>query len=370
MKRDAGPVPSAPAAVTLAGVARAAGVHVSTVSLALNHSPKIAAATAARIRRLATQLGYHRDPVYFALSARRQLARGTPPLIAFVTNRDSMEDFHRVAHMPRFFAGARAEAERTGYACELFLVDDPRLNDAAFARRGVQGVILGALMPHLPPITLDWPRYALAKIDSAFVPPSAARVSYDQMQIIRLACARLHAAGYRRIGLAVGQYDEESSHHAFGVGFRLQQHQLGLPGIAPLLFAAGESFAGSSGRLRAWIADHRLDAVLSNWGSLRAMLAQAGLRVPDDIACASLCLHERDPFLAGAVMSHEIVGQKAVELVSLLIKSRQLGPQRNPPCLLVEGEWHQGASAPARNRRLRALSRAATRRHASEGRSP
>ena len=340
--------------VTLDDVARAVGVHLSTVSLALRGSPKIAAATARRIRAAAERLGYRQDPVNFALSRRRLGAQMAKPRLIFLTNRDSWEDFHRVAHMPRFLAAAQNEAERCGYVCEAKLVRDCARDPAAMAgefdRSGVQGIILAAFMPYLPSIELPWRRYGIVKIDTAFMAPEAAQVSYDQRQIVEAACQRLHALGYRRLGLAIGHADEQSSRQLFGIAYTLKQHLLGLPVIPPLHFMPHESYRQSTDRLAKWVRRHRIEAVMSNWTHLDRLLAAAGFRVPDDVACAGLCLHDPDSFLAGSVMSHETVGRRAVEMLALQIRSRRLGPQPHPPTVYIAGSWHDGASAPARAR--------------------
>ena len=55
--------------VTLAAIAAQAGVHVTTVSLALRNSPRLPIATRDRIRKLADELGYAPDPMLQALVA-------------------------------------------------------------------------------------------------------------------------------------------------------------------------------------------------------------------------------------------------------------------------------------------------------------
>lgn len=49
--------------VTMSDVASVAGVHKSTVSLALRNQPKLNAATRERIRKIAAELGYQPDPM-------------------------------------------------------------------------------------------------------------------------------------------------------------------------------------------------------------------------------------------------------------------------------------------------------------------
>ena len=74
--------------VTLADIARKAGVHVTTVSLALRNHPRLPVATRQRLCALADQMGYRPDPAMRALVSYRQKLR--PPhsqlTLAYVTN--------------------------------------------------------------------------------------------------------------------------------------------------------------------------------------------------------------------------------------------------------------------------------------------
>ena len=59
----------------MADVAREAGVHTSTVSLALRHSPRIAVGTRERVEAAAERLGYHPNPLVTALMKNRRNPR-------------------------------------------------------------------------------------------------------------------------------------------------------------------------------------------------------------------------------------------------------------------------------------------------------
>ncbi len=61
--------------VTMAHVAKRAGVHVTTVSLALRNHPSLPEHTKERIRALAAEMGYRPDPSLRALMAYRKRQR-------------------------------------------------------------------------------------------------------------------------------------------------------------------------------------------------------------------------------------------------------------------------------------------------------
>src|SRR5689334_21426219 len=91
---------------TLRDVAEAAGVHPATVSKALNNSPDVSAATVARIRKIATRLGYSPNPNARTLKTSRSNLLGVvvpdlrnplfPPIIRGVDDTVSGQGFSSV----------------------------------------------------------------------------------------------------------------------------------------------------------------------------------------------------------------------------------------------------------------------------------
>jgi LacI family transcriptional regulator len=131
---DAHPPPDEP--VTLAVLAARAGVHVSTVSRALTPEARgVGPATAERIRALAAELGYRRNPAAAALRTRRSRVFGVlvPRLTDFV--------------LARIYEGLDAAAAEHGYNTFVAnTTDDPTMRrerlEELLARR-VDGIVLG-----------------------------------------------------------------------------------------------------------------------------------------------------------------------------------------------------------------------------------
>jgi LacI family transcriptional regulator, galactose operon repressor len=122
--------------VTLAQIAKRAGVHVSTVSRALTgNATGVGSGTASRIRALAEEMGYHPDPAASALRTRRSGALGiiVPRLTDYV--------------LARVYEGADEAARDIGYTTLVANSnDDPALRmerlDKMLARR-VEGFLIG-----------------------------------------------------------------------------------------------------------------------------------------------------------------------------------------------------------------------------------
>jgi LacI family transcriptional regulator len=339
--------------VTIKQVALAAKVHYSTVSKALRGSGRIPVATRERIRQIAEKIGYQPDPVMQSLVAQRSRGRGShrEPRIVFLANRSSTDEFARGAVVRRFADGVRHQAELMGCTCELLPLDDETPGSAEIERQcdpsRTEGIILGAVDPLSRRLELDWSRYAVVRIDSGFMLPTATLVANDQMQIARVAFHNAYRLGYRRIGMAVGQLEEEGTRDLYSSGCYIAQDELRLPDIPILYFREHrDDYATTVRRMAEWIREHRLQIVFSTWGAVRDMLRAGGLEIPKDIACGCLCLNAADPALAGVIQHHFVVGQKAAEAMALLIMHRKQGLLTPSAATYVGGTWQDGASAP------------------------
>ena len=339
--------------VTIKQVAEAAQVHYSTVSKALRGRGRIPAATRDRIQQIARAIGYQQDSVMQALAAQRSRCSGLhrEPRIVFLTNRWSTDEPGSGAFVRQYAEGVRHQAELMGCACDLLPVGDEKPDPADIeclldpAR--TDGIIIGAFDPLLRQLELEWSRYAVVKIDSAFMLPKASLVANDQLQIVRTAFQHAFRLGYRRIGMAVGQAEEEATRSRYSAGYYVAREELELPEIPILYFREHrDDGAATARRMADWVGEHRLEIVLSSWGSVRELLGVCGLQVPRDVACMCLCLNAPDPALAGIIQRHFVVGQKAAEALSLLIMRHKRGLAMRSTATYVGGTWQDGASAP------------------------
>ena len=136
--------------VTLADIAKADGTHVTTVSLAIRNSPRLADNTRKRIQALAAKMGYVPDPAMQALVSYRKAIRKnvSPTVIAYLTNWTTRWGWKNTTGHPHFFEGAKAAAEEMGYKLEHFWIREKdltynRLNKILQAR-SIRGVIVAS----------------------------------------------------------------------------------------------------------------------------------------------------------------------------------------------------------------------------------
>jgi LacI family transcriptional regulator len=335
--------------VTIKDVARTAGVHFTTVSLALRHHPSIPLTTRDRIELIARNIGYAPNPVFSALTHFRVhgRVRATPPRVAYLINHP-LEQFR---HEQAFWNGAKEQAEMLGYELELISVSKGHHDSKTLARylkgQNITGIIIAGFEPGLAELKLDWNDFAVVKINSLHMEPHTTSVSNDQRQDVRIAFREMYARGYRRIGLAVGRADEESTQFRHTAGYLIERASIPPADHIPeLLFPHQSPFEEVCRLIGQWVRKHRIDAVLCNWTSIDLLLERAGVRVPRDVACACICLLDENPELAGVYPNLHMVGVKAVSLLTSQLKQGTHGVAEFASSTYVRSRWQDGASAP------------------------
>ncbi len=336
-------------------VARAAGVHQTTVSLALRNDPRLPEATRIRLNALATKLGYRPDPLLSALNNYRHGRRATfaPLTMAFLLNFRDRQELTPWRPHQLFLDGARQQAEQLGYRLEVLYVrpdhrdEGPRLQRILQAR-GIVGVIIAAFPDDSIRFRMEWSQFSLVLIESQQLGLSTHMISNDQMMITRHAVSRLHELGYRRIGLAVGKRGEVNQRNGFTSGYHAEVAlRRDLAPLPPLLLS-GATAEDIAPALSAWVDAHRPEVIASNWPIVPEALRLAARKRSRKIVVASLDLNPDSGSNAGMRQNHRVVGERAVEQLAILMKLNQRGLIEPRNRTVVDGEWIDGSDVPPR----------------------
>ena len=346
---------------TMDDVAALAGVHPTTVSMALRSHPSIPVATRERIIESARQIGYVRDPLLDAFNHHRlkKLAVKQTPSIAFVVDAGSAAYFFGSGYHPLVYEGVRAVVESQHLLLEVFPLGTKEMTAARLntilLSRGISGVLLSTFTPQTRTIDLDWDQFSAVKIESHHLLPHLDVVSNDQCQAARLCMRTLRQRGYRRIGLATATDDESRLESTFSSGVLVEQAALpARERVPPLLFERGD-IAQVAAQVTEWIRQHKVDALMTNWHELieisswdgeSTRLTSTGLRVPQDVAFASLDVPSGCPYVGGIVQNHRLVGMRAMEQLSVMVRTFRRGACENPSFTAVPGFWRDGATVP------------------------
>ena len=347
----------------MAQVAKQAGVHVTTVSLALRNHPSLPERTRERIQKLATEMGYRPDPSLRALMAyrKRQRHARTVEVLAYVTNWDSRLVWKSFPAHLAFHQGAERRATELGYQLEHFWLGEPQLSDRRLGdilhARGIAGVVLASQRFDTDErLELGWSKFASVKIDYYPHEPQLHIVTNDQRSILRLATRRVIAAGYRRVGLVLHRDWDRGVDSSMSTGFIEAQQALPPGDRLPVHYIEkvdpppDEKWGGRVPLpgLAEWLRDCRPDAVIGFGPALLPQLAALGAEVPGKLGFADLFLTNTDGAVAGVRHNCQRVGELAVELLDGQLQLHQLGLPPFPTTTLVEGTWFDGATLPAR----------------------
>ena len=265
--------------VTILDVARAAGVSKSTVSRVLDERlPRSTSAAAERVRQVAAELGYVRDPL--ASGLRRAGTNTVGVIVPRLTDTVMAILYEEIA---------AASASRDLFAVVATTEDKPdteRLAIDTLLRRRVDGLILttARLGTPIAPGERQSIPHALALRTDGVGPAS---IGDDQLGA-HLATRHLVDLGHRRIGLVGGPSYASSARNRLG-GYRQALAEAGITGDDSLV--AGNSFSMVSGEIAGrTLLDRpgRPTAIFAvNDNTAIGVMAAAhalGLRIPEDLS--------------------------------------------------------------------------------------
>lgn len=330
--------------VSLQDVAEAAGVHVSTASLALRDDRRLTAATRERVKQAADRLGYRASPLVSAwLRQVRQPESAHPGVgLAFFLGLSANRQVASEPYYRAFVDGARAEAEALGYVVsetEFGEEDEKRLREEVSRLRycGVRGVLLFDPARCLPPSIASELEAGFAVVVMLRCRGAERfhRVGPDTSANAVIALEHLRAMGCRRIGFPVPLQTNDALRKEVLAAYLLQQQQWPARDRVPLPTGPVEH---SPERFLAWMKKHRPDAVLSVNIRIREYLLEAGLKIPEDVYYAHMGT-DRRPGVAGVMNRGSDVGRAAVFHLAGLLSSNRLEVPEIPLVTLVPGVW-------------------------------
>jgi LacI family transcriptional regulator len=348
--------------VTQRDVADAAGVHNTTVSLALRNNPCIPAETRQRIQAIAERLGYRPDPALRALATYRRnvaISRRTET-VAYVTTSPTRFGWKEDPAENQLYVGAARKAAEYGYQLEVFWLNDAEMNAARLSRmlfhRGVAGVVISAANgPRVKPLNFDWSTMTGVIIGCAARIAELPRVANDVTGGVRQAVRRALAAGYTRPGLLLPYGLDDQFEQAFSVGFLTEQSRLPAASHIPVLYHSHHHLGGDRHEapqhplfFSRWLKTYRPDVLIGPHALARALADKVGLSIPEHIALVDPCCERTDPEVAGVRQSRERVGELGFEILASQLQQNVRALPEFPTVTLVEGAWQDGASLPMR----------------------
>lgn len=328
--------------VTLRDIAKVAGVHFTTVGLALRNDPNVNAGTAAKVQEVARRLGYTSNAMLSALSAyRRGQSRRFAGVLAYVLNYDPAQYQGNLAEATLAKAVA-GYAESQGFSLETFQVSDTGLTGPQLSRvlraRGIQGVLLSPRLPVPGPISdLDWSRFSTVAVGYSITNVAAHRVCIHHAYNMRLCLRKLRERGYQRIGLIVKQdFSERSLGVMLGSYLAEQYVQPAENKVEPLhALELNQKVVGQ------WLKRQRVDCVVLPGANLEVCdwIRQLGYQVPADVGLALISRFGPSDHVAGIDEQNDLLGVAAGKCLVSLLQHNECGLPEFPLYTMIEGRW-------------------------------
>lgn len=343
--------------VSMADIAKAAGVSRNTVSLALRKDRLVAEKTRLKIEAIAREMGYARDPVLGDVMAtmRRRKKAGHTRSLALVNAHPDPKAFHNHPTIPVYVSGCRRRATELGYALDHFWMHDPDINGKRFCSifdtRRTSGLLIVGLMKEqripenfMPAID----RWASVVTGVRTRSPALSFACVDHHMVALRAFEKAMELGYSRPGLVLDETIDRLVEHRFSAGYRTGQERL--PKTRRLSpFTALESARTNPECFAKWIQQQQPDIIFTLYHEVRDWIEAIGLSIPKDIALAQLERRPSRPDWAGMDQHNDLTGETAVDMLIGMIHRGETGAPDCPRATMISPTWVDGPTAPGRH---------------------
>jgi DNA-binding LacI/PurR family transcriptional regulator len=337
-----------PPSATLQNVAEKAGVHRSTVSLALRDNPRISKEVRKRVQRIARELGYRSNPLVTALMRSRRTKQATKDVVlAYVTNYPTRYGWRPPHHdRPDFFPGAAKRAAEMGYKLEDFWLSEPGMTPKRFAQilssRGINGLLIGRLPPGQSSLELPWTQFSCVALGLTLKSPRLHHVAEDAFATATEAMNQCINAGHKRIGFVFSEPDDSPNTGDRYLGAYLR-HQLSLRTADRLPicdYYPGPEFAK---KFTDWMARNKPDAVLATHAEpIAKIYRDAGKNFPANVRLVALVNDKLHHGFAGIHHDPAELGALAVDMLVGMMHRGETGVPKEAHYVLVPGKWTPG----------------------------
>lgn len=315
---------SAPRSVTVRDVARLARVSPATVSNVLRDHPRVAPATRERVLAAVASLDYQPNP------HARSLRVGRSRTIGLVVPGLRNAYFAELAG----FVIAAAKEHSLGVSLEILEDLDAEAERALLTRP--DGTLIDGLIyypHHLRGAQIDEavrPGLPLVLIGERGAGSSFDCIEYQNVEASRAMVRHLLDRGCRRV-LAIGPHENQGSATPRLEGYLAAHRDLGIPVHEELILGSRRWHRSDGTRAVAAMiaAAMPFDGIFAfndmlAFGAMRA-LAEAGMRVPDDVAVAGFDDLEEAEFSLPSLTSVDPGKQQAARLAVELLEARITG---------------------------------------------
>jgi DNA-binding LacI/PurR family transcriptional regulator len=333
-------------------IARKIGVSHVTVSLAMRDNPRISVTMRRQIREAAEEMGYRPDPMLTALAhyrKRKSNPSGTAR-IAWINAWENPAASRGHKESDLYWKGASAAAEKYGYLMEELHLGEqhtPERLHRILSNSGIRGILIPPQRTQPEWGDFPWSEYSVVRFGRSLKTPHTPLVIADHMANTMLAFGKIRERGYRRIGFIADGTDALLTGHVHECGFLTAQRQVDESERLPVCMLNDGPEDDKERAIATWLETHKADAIITNISEIPVILESMGVKVPNDVALASITM--LDPHMdAGIDLHPEEIGRVGFLMLNTLINDGSKGIPEICRQVLVEGSWVDGNSLPDR----------------------
>lgn len=331
--------PPARARVGLREIAAAANVCIMTVSLALRDNPRISAPTRDRIKRLATELGYHPDPELSRLMNHLRASRTARgkigiALVDFYPTADHVEN----AYNARLRLGAERRSAELGFSITPMHAADYHFSLPPLLKviraRGLEGALL---FPSVVPIELDrsanWDGVSVLATSKSILAPRFHCIVPNQFGNTMRLLDTLQGGRRCRVCAVFDEFfDERTAHHfTAAVNWRPRDR-------ATLIVPQDATTDEKTALVARWITEQRPDAVFAQCSAVAAAIPRLRrVRPRLNFQLIGLGAHNSAGF-SYLDERADLIGAAAIDLLGGMMHYHETGIPDHPRTTLIDGE--------------------------------
>lgn len=342
--------------ISLHDIAKKARCSASTISRALKNDPQISSARKKQVRRIANALGYVPDPLLSRLAENRWGSTEFVPgsTIGYICNYDPAINGWVQAQL---LAGVKKTADTLGYSIAVINLWGQKRSvvvERILKARGIVGVLVGPIHSAVPCLNeVNWDDFSIVTAGSSlFSIPSFHNVRSNPFSQLLFAGQMVFAHGYDNIGLVIIFHFDEFIDDRIRYGaYHTLKHEAETRGIQMpmLVLKHGAPHGEHTAKLVKWYNKYRPKAIIGFTDYIYwRLLMHTNLHCPQDFAFCSLHAKEDDS-IAGVLAADEAEGSYAMQLLDILLRSRERGIPKNPIQHQINLKWRDGATMPKKN---------------------
>lgn len=329
-------------AVNMRRIAELSGCSMATVSMALRGIGRISPETQARIRKIAAENGYEVSPLLskaFTLVRRPEQTRYRETVALIVEY--PMDGPH---YQKSIYDHAVRRGESLGFKVDAFHLSgrpsDHRRLSRILVARGIRGlIILPRVSYKFPRLHMDWAKFVAVELgQTLWEPRGMHRVERAVYHELIESFHLLKKAGYKRIGMAVEPKEDEKRQGVYTAACFVAQQRLPARQVIPPLTNFGQ---WRSKTFHTWFKKFRPDVVIVNdLEAVPGWITGMGLSIPGDVSI--FCSNVKESRMSGLSTNLALYGERAVEMLSILLERNELGFAAEPYYWLVRDLWKNG----------------------------